>query len=75
MPSLLIPQYFAPASRRSPRGLRAKDRRRYHLSPIVTPLEERQLLTTPTVTSVSASASNLVFGQAEVLSEIGRAHV
>ena len=33
----------------------------------VTPLEERQLLTTPTLISVSASASNLVFGQAEVL--------
>lgn len=30
-------------------------------------LEERQLLTTPTLTSVSASASNLVHGQAEVL--------
>ena len=30
------------------------------------PLEERQLLTTPTLISVSASASNLTFGQAEV---------
>jgi hypothetical protein len=30
------------------------------------PLEERQLLTIPTLTSVSAAASNLVFGQAEV---------
>ena len=34
---------------------------------MVTPLEERQLLTTPTLISVSASAANLVFGQSEVL--------
>ena len=67
MPSLLLPDWFAPASRRSPRRSHAKDRRRYHLSPIVTPLEERQLLTTPTLISVSASAANLTFGQAEVL--------
>ena len=45
----------------------AKDRRRSRLAPVVTPLEERQLLTTPTLISVSASAANLVFGQAEIL--------
>jgi sugar lactone lactonase YvrE len=46
---------------------RAKDRRRRHPDLVVTPLEERQLLTTPTLISVSASAANLVFGQSELL--------
>ncbi len=66
MPFMLLPDRFAPGSRRSPRYPHSKDRRRYHLSPILTPLEERQLLTTPTLTSISASAANLTFGQAEV---------
>jgi Bacterial Ig-like domain (group 3) len=66
MPFMLLPDRFAPWSRRSPRYSHAKDRRRYHLSPIVTPLEERQLLTTPTLISVAASAASLTFGQSEV---------
>ena len=67
MSFMLSPKWFALESRRSPRRLRAKDRRRNRLALIVMPLEERQLLTTPTLISVSASASNLIFGQAEVL--------
>ena len=67
MSFMLSPRWFALDSRRSPRRLRAKERRRNRLALLVTPLEERQLLTTPTLISVSASASSLVFGQAEVL--------
>jgi sugar lactone lactonase YvrE len=67
MSFMLSPRWFALESRRCPRRLRAKDRRRNRLALLVTPLEERQLLTTPTLISVSASASNLVLGQAEVL--------
>ncbi len=63
----LSPRWFALDSRRSPRRLRAKERRRNRPALLVTPLEERQLLTTPTLIAVTASASNLVFGQAEVL--------
>jgi trimeric autotransporter adhesin len=67
MSFMLSPKWFALDSRRSPRRLRAKDRRRNRLALLVTPLEERQLLTTPTLISVAASASNLILGQAEVL--------
>ena len=63
MPFLISPGWFALESRR----LRAKARLRNRPTLTVTTLEGRQLLTTPTLTSVSASASNLVFGQAEVL--------
>jgi sugar lactone lactonase YvrE len=67
MSFMLSPRWFALDSRGFPRRLRAKERRRNRLALLVTPLEERQLLTTPTLISVAASASNLVFGQAEVL--------
>ncbi len=67
MSFMLSTRWFALDSRRSPRRLRAKERRRNRLALLVTPLEQRQLLTTPTLISVSASASSLVFGQAEVL--------
>jgi sugar lactone lactonase YvrE len=67
MPFMLSPNWFALDSRRSPRRQRAKDRRRNRLALVVTPLEERQLLTTPTLISVAASASSLVFGQTETL--------
>ena len=48
------------------RGLRAKDRRRTRFPLLVMQLEERQVLTTPTLLSISASASNLVAGASEV---------
>ncbi len=67
MSLLLSPKTFASEARTSPRRLRAKDRRRNRLALLVVPLEERQLLTTPTLIAVSASASNLILGQAEVL--------
>jgi Bacterial Ig-like domain (group 3) len=66
MSFLLSPKWFALKSRRSAHTPRVKDYRRKRVTLIVTPLEERQLLTIPTLTSVSASASNLTFGQAEV---------
>jgi sugar lactone lactonase YvrE len=67
MSFMLSPNLFALGSRRSPRRLRAKERRLNRLALLVTQLEERQLLATSTLTSVSASASSLVVGQAEVL--------
>src|SRR5262249_30566566 len=67
MSFMLSPKWFDLDSRRSSRRLGAKDRRRYRLALLVTPLEERQLLATATLISVSASAANLVFGQSEVL--------
>jgi sugar lactone lactonase YvrE len=54
------------AKLRSADRRRAKDRRRSRLPLGIMPLEERRLLTIPTLISVSASASSLVFGQAEV---------
>ena len=67
MSLMLLPRWFALDSRRSPRAPPAKERRRNCFELLVTPLEERQLLTTPTLIAVSASASSLAFGQAEVL--------
>ena len=68
MSFLLSPKWFVSKSDRSGHRTRAKDRRKNRIPLIVMPLEDRQLLTTtPTLTSVSASASNLTFGQAEVL--------
>jgi sugar lactone lactonase YvrE len=67
MPFLLSPSWFVLDSRRNPRRLRAKERRRNRVGLAVTPLEERQLLTTPTLISVAASASSLIFGQKETL--------
>ena len=66
MPFLLSPQCFALKSDRRHRP-RAKDRRQIRVPLTVMPLEDRQLLTTPTLTSVSSSASNLTFGQVDVL--------
>src|SRR5258708_6062882 len=66
MAFLLSPKWFALKSRRSAHTPRVKDYRRKRVTLIVTPLEERQLLTIPTLILVSASASNLTFGQAEV---------
>ncbi len=43
-----------------------RDRRRRHLGPIVTRLEERTLLTTPTLTTLADSAISLTYGQTEV---------
>ena len=43
-----------------------RDRRRRHLGPIVTRLEERTLLTTPTLTTLADSATSLTYGQTEV---------
>jgi hypothetical protein len=65
MPFMLSPQWFALKSDRRHQP-RARDRRQIRLPLTVTPLEERQLLTTPTLISVSSSASNLTFGQSEV---------
>ena len=67
MQFMLSPRWFALDQRRSPRRQPAKDRRRSRFALTVMPLEERQLLTIPTLISVSASASALTFGQAEVL--------
>ena len=67
MPFLSSPRWFALGSRRHRRRPGLVSRHRSRLTPVVASLEERQLLTTPTLTSVSASATNLVFGQAEVL--------
>ena len=67
MPFMLSSKWFALGSRRSLQRHRAKDRRQRHPALVVTPLEERQLLATATLMSVSASAANLVFGQSEVL--------
>jgi sugar lactone lactonase YvrE len=67
MSFMLSPKWFALDTRRSPRRYRPMERRRHHVALLVTPLEERQLLTTPTLISLSASVSNLVFGQQEVL--------
>jgi hypothetical protein len=66
MSFMLSPQWFALKSDRRRRP-RAKDRRQIRLPLIVMPLEDRQLLTTPTLISVSSSASNLTFGQVDVL--------
>ncbi len=63
MPFLFSSEWFALEARR----LHAKERRRNRLALSVMALEERQLLTTPTLISVSASASGLVYGQSEVL--------
>ncbi len=44
----------------------ARDRRRGHPGPIVTRLEERTLMTTPTVTTLADSAAALTYGQTEM---------
>ena len=67
MSFLLSPKWTAFKSRRSGHSPRAKEHRDKRLPLNVTPLEERQLLTVPTLISVASSASNLTFGQAEVL--------
>ena len=66
MPFLLSTQWCALKSDRRHRP-RAKDRRQNRLPLTVMPLEDRQLLTTPTLISVSSSASNLTLGQVDVL--------
>ena len=66
MPLLLSPQRFALTSDRRHRT-KAKDRRQIRLPLTVMALEDRQLLTTPTLTSVSSSVSNLTVGQVDVL--------
>jgi sugar lactone lactonase YvrE len=60
------PKPSAIESGRLKRGLRAKDRRQTRFPLLVMQLEERQMLTTPTLLSISASASNLVAGASEV---------
>ena len=60
------PKPSAVESGRAKRGLRAKDRRHTRFPLLVMQLEERQVLTTPTLLSISASASNLVAGAIEV---------
>ena len=60
------PKPSAVESGRAERGLRAKDRRHTRFPLLVMQLEERQVLTTPTLLSISASASNLVAGAIEV---------
>jgi hypothetical protein len=66
MSFLLSPKWSALKSKRAGSRPPAKNRRLSRVPLIVMPLEERQLLTTPTLTSVFASASNPTFGQAEV---------
>jgi sugar lactone lactonase YvrE len=63
MSFLLSPTWSALKSRRP----RAKDYRHRRVAINLMPLEERQLLTTPTLTSISASTGNLTAGAAEVL--------
>ena len=66
MSFLPSPKPSAVDSGRRKRGLGAKDRRQTRFPLLVMQLEERQVLTTPTVLSISASASNLVAGSIEV---------
>ena len=66
MSFLPSPKPSAVDSGRPKRGLGAKDRRQTRFPLLVMQLEERQVLTTPTVLSISASASNLVAGSIEV---------
>ncbi len=67
MSFMLSPMWLDSDSRR-PRGRPGvKNRRRNRPALLVTPLESRQLLTTPTLISVSASSGSVVYGQAEVL--------
>ncbi len=67
MSFLLSPNWFASKSRRPGHRPQVKNHREKRLSLIVAPLEARQLLTTPTLMSVSASLSNLSFGTLDVL--------
>ncbi len=66
MSFLPSPKPSANESGRPKRGLGAKDRRQTRFPLLVVQLEERQMLTTPTLLSISASASNLVAGSIEV---------
>ncbi len=66
MSFLPSPKPAAVESGRHKRGLRVKDRRKMRFPLFVMQLEERQVLTTPTLLSISASASNLVAGASEV---------
>ncbi len=66
MSFLPSPKPSAVESGRPKRGLGAKDRRQTRFPLLVMQLEERQMLTTPTLLSVSASASNIVAGTVEV---------
>jgi sugar lactone lactonase YvrE len=66
MSFLPSPMSSAVESSRPKHGLRAKDRRQTRFPLLVLQLEERQLLTTPTLLSISASTSNLAAGAMEV---------
>ena len=44
----------------------SRDRRRDHLGPVVTRLEERTLLTIPTLTTLADSAASITYGQTEM---------
>jgi streptogramin lyase len=63
----LSPSWFALNSRRPKKRPRVKEHRERRIALTVMPLEVRQLLTVPTLISVASSASNLTFGQADVL--------
>ena len=63
----LSPSWFALNSRRPKKRQRVKEHRERRIALTVMPLEVRQLLTVPTLISVASSASNLTFGQADVL--------
>ncbi len=63
----LSPSWFALDSRRPQKRQRVKEHRERRIALSVMPLEVRQLLTVPTLISVASSASNLTFGQADVL--------
>ncbi len=63
----LSPSWFALNSRRPKKRPRLKEHRERRIALTVMPLEVRQLLTVPTLISVASSASNLTFGQADVL--------
>ncbi len=60
------PKPLVVKSGRPTRGLWAKDRRQTRFPLVLLQLEDRQLLTTPTLLSISASATNLTAGAMEV---------
>ena len=66
MSFLPSPKPPAVQSGRTKHGQRAKDRRHMRFPLLVMQLEQRQVLPTPTLLSISASASNLAAGAIEV---------
>src|SRR5437868_4998022 len=58
---------MSPRSLSGSRRARGRGRRRRRSTPAVTPLEDRRMLSLPTITTLLASSRSLTYGQGEVL--------